>query len=237
MTLAEGVYAELRRLGVTLSRSHHGLDFRVPDGVEVEELIDLARLYDVDMQHLVCSSIDRKDRGLGFMCTPTPYLNDQGDLVIPFGADQKYHWWAGGQSPSETLRSLGFLKILGGVIPMSHIRSKDRDVTRGENTRSCEAETEKPLPNILRGWVCASSLSDGGGSRAAPIGIGSGGKMAALERLTFDQRTSMRPGRPAIDGGWSRSVLRKKRQMVRDGLGGLRRLKKLLHTVEARDGC
>lgn len=27
---------------------------------------------------------------------PTPYLNDQGDLVIPFGSDPVFHWWKTG---------------------------------------------------------------------------------------------------------------------------------------------
>ena len=35
-----------------------------------------------------------------------PYLNESGDLVIPFDSPEKYHWWVGGQSPTETLREL-----------------------------------------------------------------------------------------------------------------------------------
>lgn len=35
-----------------------------------------------------------------------PYFESDGDLVIPFDSDQKYHWWAGGQSISETIKEL-----------------------------------------------------------------------------------------------------------------------------------
>src|SRR5262245_23707193 len=36
-----------------------------------------------------------------------PHINDRGELIIPFSADRKYHWWAGGQSIRETLREVG----------------------------------------------------------------------------------------------------------------------------------
>ena len=36
-----------------------------------------------------------------------PYLKNNSDLIIPFDAPQKYHWWNGGQSIEMTLRELG----------------------------------------------------------------------------------------------------------------------------------
>jgi hypothetical protein len=36
-----------------------------------------------------------------------PHINARGELIIPFNADPRYHWWAGGQSIRETLRELG----------------------------------------------------------------------------------------------------------------------------------
>jgi hypothetical protein len=36
-----------------------------------------------------------------------PYLNDQGELIIPLTVDPKYRWWSGGQSLYDTLRELG----------------------------------------------------------------------------------------------------------------------------------
>jgi hypothetical protein len=36
-----------------------------------------------------------------------PHINPQGELILPFTSDPKYHWWAGGQSILETLRELG----------------------------------------------------------------------------------------------------------------------------------
>ena len=35
-----------------------------------------------------------------------PHINARGELIIPFTADPRYHWWAGGQSIHETLREL-----------------------------------------------------------------------------------------------------------------------------------
>jgi hypothetical protein len=36
-----------------------------------------------------------------------PYINQYGDLVIPFGSDTKHHYWKGGQSIADTLKLLG----------------------------------------------------------------------------------------------------------------------------------
>ena len=37
---------------------------------------------------------------------PRPYLNDRGELIIPTTSAPKYHWWANGQSITDTLREL-----------------------------------------------------------------------------------------------------------------------------------
>ncbi len=37
---------------------------------------------------------------------PQPYLEVDGGLVIPFGSDRRYWWWAGGQSVTETIEEL-----------------------------------------------------------------------------------------------------------------------------------
>ncbi len=37
---------------------------------------------------------------------PRPYLEADWGLVIPFGSDRLYHWWAGGQSISETINEI-----------------------------------------------------------------------------------------------------------------------------------
>lgn len=37
---------------------------------------------------------------------PRPYLEPDGGLVIPFGSDPRYHWWAGGQSVAETMKEI-----------------------------------------------------------------------------------------------------------------------------------
>ena len=35
-----------------------------------------------------------------------PYFEADGNLVIPFDSDPKYHWWNGGQSISKTINEL-----------------------------------------------------------------------------------------------------------------------------------
>lgn len=35
-----------------------------------------------------------------------PYITHNGDLVIPFECDPKYHWWNSGQSIEETRKEL-----------------------------------------------------------------------------------------------------------------------------------
>jgi hypothetical protein len=37
---------------------------------------------------------------------PLPYLDDSGDVVIPFDSDPRFQWWAGGQTLNDTLREL-----------------------------------------------------------------------------------------------------------------------------------
>jgi hypothetical protein len=35
-----------------------------------------------------------------------PHINKRGELIVPFTAATRYHWWAGGQSIHETLLEL-----------------------------------------------------------------------------------------------------------------------------------
>lgn len=35
-----------------------------------------------------------------------PYITSEGNLIIPFDADEKYHYWRGGQSLASTLLEL-----------------------------------------------------------------------------------------------------------------------------------
>ena len=36
----------------------------------------------------------------------SPYIDNHGTLIIPFGTDPKYHFWNGGQPLSDTLLEL-----------------------------------------------------------------------------------------------------------------------------------
>ena len=33
---------------------------------------------------------------------PLPFFGPDGGVVIPFGSDPRFHWWAGGQSTTKT---------------------------------------------------------------------------------------------------------------------------------------
>ncbi len=37
---------------------------------------------------------------------PRPYLETDGNLVIPFESDGRFHWWAGGQTVSKTMQEV-----------------------------------------------------------------------------------------------------------------------------------
>jgi hypothetical protein len=37
----------------------------------------------------------------------TPYITPEGNLIIPFAADERYHHWRGGQSLAATLLEIG----------------------------------------------------------------------------------------------------------------------------------
>jgi hypothetical protein len=37
---------------------------------------------------------------------PMPYFGRDGEIVIPFASNKKYHWWAGGQSLSATIKEI-----------------------------------------------------------------------------------------------------------------------------------
>lgn len=37
---------------------------------------------------------------------PRPYFHRCGDLVIPINSPKRYHWWAGGQPVSESIKEI-----------------------------------------------------------------------------------------------------------------------------------
>ena len=39
--------------------------------------------------------------------TALPYLDGQGNLILPLGVPRKFRWWAGGQSVRQTMVDLG----------------------------------------------------------------------------------------------------------------------------------
>ncbi len=45
---------------------------------------------------------DACEKSEGSEIRPLPFLDQYGDLVIPFGSDPRFHYWNGGQSIAET---------------------------------------------------------------------------------------------------------------------------------------
>ena len=43
-----------------------------------------------------------------------PYIDPNGNIIIPFAADSKYHYWNGGQPLAETLLELNASEIVWG---------------------------------------------------------------------------------------------------------------------------
>ncbi|HOO41320.1 MAG TPA: hypothetical protein PK653_07745 [Syntrophales bacterium] len=63
---------------------------------------------EVDALVRACIEALIPDKGAKFSL---PYISDAGDLVIPFDADPRFHYWKPcGQSIFETLRELGASK-------------------------------------------------------------------------------------------------------------------------------
>jgi len=44
----------------------------------------------------------------------SPYIDPNGNVIIPFAADSKYHYWNGGQPLTETLLELNVTESVWG---------------------------------------------------------------------------------------------------------------------------
>jgi hypothetical protein len=72
-----------------------------------------ATRYDVKTQDSVRSSVAvedksecREENAETVSESASPFIDASGNLVIPFSAPSKYHWWNGGQAVLETLAEL-----------------------------------------------------------------------------------------------------------------------------------
>jgi hypothetical protein len=90
----------LKGLGYSLSLDGEKVRFRYAEAVEPPEeakaLLDAVREHKAEVVAYLERAVPR----------PLPYLDESGDLVIPFNSDPHYHWWAGGQSVEETMREI-----------------------------------------------------------------------------------------------------------------------------------
>lgn len=62
----------------------------------------------VEAKALLDALRERKGEAVAYLkgAMPKPCLEADGGLIIPFGSDSRYHWWKGGQLPSETEKEL-----------------------------------------------------------------------------------------------------------------------------------
>lgn len=93
MSDVQSLLARCRELGAELTPTPHGmLKVKAP-----------APLPDTLREELK----QRKSEVITLLTLNRPYINARGELIIPFNADRRYHWWVGGQSILKTLRELG----------------------------------------------------------------------------------------------------------------------------------
>ncbi|SRR5712692_7407516 len=59
-----------------------------------------------------------------------PYLNDRGELIIPFDCDPRYHWWADGQSVAQTLAELNAPPEVWGATSLGTRKRCSEEVRR-----------------------------------------------------------------------------------------------------------
>ncbi len=64
-----------------------------------------------------------------FMVRKAPYITQQGDLIIPFDSDSRYHWWSDGQSILDTLFELkASEKVLKHYVQNWRAKLKDENL-------------------------------------------------------------------------------------------------------------
>ncbi len=68
------------------------LKFKIPNQYCTAELMEQLKKSKFEIIHTI------KER------QPKPYLASNGDLVIPFDCDQKYHWWKPGSMKIKEIR-------------------------------------------------------------------------------------------------------------------------------------
>lgn len=95
--VAETLLTRCRDLGLTLALGPDGKLRISPRGVLPAELRENLKQYKAEVLALLVQQSSR----------PRPFINDRGELIIPFESDPRYHWWKlGGQSLAATLAEL-----------------------------------------------------------------------------------------------------------------------------------
>jgi len=82
--------------GITLSLYKNQLKLEYAPGI----LTDQIRQYLKDNKQAIIDRLREKDNKL------LPHFGKNGDLIIPFDSDSKFHWWDGGMSAKETKKYL-----------------------------------------------------------------------------------------------------------------------------------
>ena len=92
------ILADLKALGYTVTLEGENIRLKYlgigEHPVEAQELIGALKTHKAEaVQYL------KETR-------PLPYLDEYGELRIPFGCDSRFHYWHGGQSISRTEEEL-----------------------------------------------------------------------------------------------------------------------------------
>mgnify|MGYP003394553837 CR=1 FL=1 len=127
MSDVQALLARCRELGAELTPTPHGtLKVKAPAPLP-DSLRDELKQRKAEILALLTSQIpaatDRPDptpgpafetvifwpdsRKIDPANPPAPYLNERGELIVPFECAPRFRWWSGGQSIHATLLELG----------------------------------------------------------------------------------------------------------------------------------
>lgn len=82
------------------------------------------------------------------MSVASPRLTPAGDLLIPFDADARHRWWAGGQSILATLDELGAPRHIRLCYDADAARDGGALTTRMQLERVVTRATRKELERV-----------------------------------------------------------------------------------------
>ena len=91
---AEEILGQVEVLGGRLWLEGDRLKYRIPEQAFSPDLLSTLKEHKPELMQIL---IDKQ---------PTPRIDQSGGLIIPFNADPKFFWWAGGQTVRKTREEL-----------------------------------------------------------------------------------------------------------------------------------